>query len=48
MKEYHQIYPYYAFDRNAGYGTKDHLIGLANHGVSAIHRKSFAPVKNYL
>ncbi len=48
MKEYHQIFPFYAFDKNAGYGTKDHLNGLAQHGISPIHRKSFAPVKKYL
>lgn len=48
MKEYHQVFPFYAFDKNAGYGTKDHLNGLKNHGICAIHRKTFAPVKNYL
>lgn len=48
MKEYHQIFPFYGFDKNAGYGTKDHLQGIANHGICAIHRKTFAPIKNYL
>lgn len=48
MREYHQIFPYYGFDRNAGYGTKEHLEGLALHGITPIHRKTFAPVKKYL
>lgn len=48
MKEYHQHYPYYAFDKNAGYGTKAHLDGLSRHGITAIHRKSYAPIKKYL
>lgn len=48
MKEYHKLYPYYGFDKNAGYGTKTHLEGLATHGITPIHRKTFAPVKQYL
>lgn len=46
MKEYHERYPFYGFDKNAGYGTKAHLQGLKAHGITPIHRKSFAPVKN--
>lgn len=48
MKEYANTYPGYAFERNAGYGTKDHLGGLEKLGVTPIHRKSFAPVKELL
>lgn len=48
MKEYHQIFPHYGFDRNAGYGTKEHLEGMAHYGITPIHRRSFAPVKQYL
>ncbi|MGG1630544.1 ribonuclease HII [Rossellomorea sp. NRS-1567] len=48
MKEYSSTYPGYAFERNAGYGTKDHLGGLEKLGVTPIHRKSFAPVKELL
>lgn len=47
MKDYHEIYPHYHFDKNAGYGTKEHLEGLAQYGSTPIHRKTFAPVKNY-
>lgn len=48
MKAYHEVYPYYGFDKNAGYGTKTHLSGLEVHGICPIHRKSYAPVKKYL
>lgn len=44
MKEYHEQYPYYGFDKNAGYGTKVHLEGLRVHGPCEIHRRTFAPV----
>jgi len=48
MKEYHKQYPYYAFDKNAGYGTKEHLEGIKKHGITPIHRKTFAPIKNLI
>lgn len=41
MVEYHQEYPYYAFDSNKGYGTKAHYEGIAEHGITPIHRKTF-------
>jgi ribonuclease HII len=46
MKDYALTYPGYGFDKNAGYGTKEHLEGLKQNGVTPIHRKSFAPVKD--
>ena len=45
MEEYDAIYPGYGFSNNAGYGTKEHLNGLDNLGVTPIHRHSFAPVR---
>lgn len=41
MKEYHQVYPSYGFERHKGYATKDHLEAIAKHGPCPIHRKSF-------
>lgn len=41
MYEYHEEYPYYAFDSNKGYGTKAHYEGIEKHGITPIHRKSF-------
>lgn len=47
MVEYGMKYPGYGFENNAGYGTKEHLEGLKNQGVTPIHRHSFAPVRKY-
>lgn len=41
-------FPQYGFARNAGYGTPQHQLALAEHGVTPHHRKSFAPVKRML
>jgi ribonuclease HII len=45
MCHLHQQYPEYGFDRHAGYPTQFHLQALAEHGITAIHRRSYAPVK---
>jgi ribonuclease HII len=37
----------YALKSNMGYGTKKHLDGLAIHGSSQFHRKTFKPLKIY-
>jgi len=41
-------HPEYGWDRNAGYGTKQHSAALAAHGVTRHHRRSFAPVARLL
>ncbi len=46
--EMHEKYPEYAFDRHKGYPTALHLERLREHGVSSVHRKSYAPVKALL
>lgn len=48
MVKYGKEYPGYGFEKNMGYGTKKHLEGLEEYGVTPIHRKSFAPVKQHL
>lgn len=47
MAEYGKQYPEFDFEHNAGYGTKKHLAALASTGITPIHRKTFAPVKQY-
>lgn len=37
-------HPHYGWDRNAGYGTPEHLEALRRHGPTRHHRRSFAPV----
>lgn len=38
-------HPIYGWERNAGYGTKQHQDGLKKHGITDHHRRSFAPIK---
>ena len=45
MLRLHRIYPQYGFDRHKGYPTAMHLEALKRHGVSEVHRKTFAPVR---
>ncbi len=45
MVDLHQAYPHYGWDTNAGYGTAAHMDGIAKHGITPHHRKSFAPCK---
>lgn len=44
----HQQYPQYAFDQHKGYPTALHMARLQEHGVSPVHRKSYAPVRKLL
>lgn len=48
MEELDKEYPQYEFKKHKGYVTKRHLELLNEHGVSPVHRKSFAPVKKLL
>lgn len=41
MRRLHRRYPDYNFERNKGYGTRDHLEALAAHGAAEVHRRSF-------
>lgn len=37
-------HPHYGWERNAGYGTRQHIEALRRHGPCVHHRRSFAPV----
>ena len=41
MAEYAKLYPEYAFERNAGYGTQAHIRAIREVGACPIHRRSF-------
>ncbi len=43
-----QTYPHYGWERNAGYPTREHLNAININGVTAHHRRNFAPIRNYL
>ncbi|MEW9854049.1 ribonuclease HII [Novosphingobium sp. M1R2S20] len=44
MRELAEAHPHYGWERNAGYGTPEHLTALRRHGPCVHHRRSFAPV----
>lgn len=46
MMAYGEMYPEFGFENHMGYGTKQHLDALNNHGYTPIHRHSFSPVTN--
>ena len=37
-------YPGYLWQKNFGYGTKEHIIGLKKYGITKHHRKKFKPI----
>lgn len=41
MVDFAQEYPWYAFEKNKGYGTAAHYEGIREHGTCPIHRMSF-------
>ena len=48
MVELDRSYPGYGLAQHKGYPTKAHIEALRRLGVTAIHRRSFAPVKELL
>ena len=44
MRGFAEVHPHYGWERNAGYGTPEHLEALRLHGPTPLHRRSFAPV----
>lgn len=49
MQKLATLYPFYGFEKNAGYGTKKHIDGLKLHGVvEKVHRLSYRPIQEFL
>ncbi len=48
MDNLHSDFPAYHFEKNAGYGTADHVKALQEYGPCEHHRTSFEPVKSML
>jgi ribonuclease HII len=44
MVAYHEKYPEYNFARHKGYGTREHLQAIRDHGCCPLHRQSFRPL----
>lgn len=48
MNDLATIHPVYGWERNMGYGTRQHQEALAIHGPTPHHRHSFAPIKKLI
>jgi len=48
MAEHARTYPGYGWETNRGYGTPEHYRGLNALGVTPLHRRSFAPVRELM
>jgi ribonuclease HII len=46
-KEHPELQEKYDLENNKGYGTKKHMDGIKQHGISEWHRKSFGICKNF-
>lgn len=44
MCELHERHPQYGFNSHKGYGTPEHRKALKDHGLTPLHRRTFAPV----
>lgn len=41
MEKYAEMYPFYGFEHNKGYGSEEHIAAVGEYGLSPIHRRSF-------
>jgi ribonuclease HII len=48
LKRLAKRHPGYGWERNAGYGTKEHLRAIEELGVTPFHRRSYAPIQKAL
>lgn len=48
MRDLHTKYPQYNFQKHKGYGTKEHLRLLGEHGPCEAHRRTFNPLASML
>lgn len=48
METAHNEYPDYNWVKNKGYGTKDHISAIKEHGYTRYHRKTFNPLKTLI
>lgn len=48
MENLHERFPVYNWKKNKGYPTKEHRQGIADHGITDFHRKSFTLLQQQL
>lgn len=47
MREVASQYPHYCFEKNKGYGTREHVEAIQTNGYTLIHRRSFS-IKSFI
>ena len=47
-EEWSKLYPEYGFDKNKGYGTREHMDAIKKNGFTPIHRKTYEPYRSAL
>lgn len=48
MRALDKVFPLHGFAKHKGYSTKSHLMALEQHGITPIHRRSYAPVARFV
>ncbi len=48
LKKLHLKEAFYGWNKNAGYGTKNHLDAITNIGISKFHRKTYQPISKLI
>lgn len=47
MQELAKEFPFYGWEKNAGYGTALHIAGIEKYGICKHHRRSFKPIAKF-
>lgn len=47
MDGYAALFPQWGFERHKGYGTAMHLQAIRTHGLCELHRRSYAPIREF-
>jgi len=48
VEKYHKQFPIYNWQKNKGYGTKEHREAIKIYGITPFHRQTFGGVKEYV
>lgn len=48
MYKFAKEFPIYEFEKNVGYGTKNHFEAIKKYGITKLHRTNFEPIKGML
>ena len=48
MEDLAEDFPKYGWETNVGYGTKAHIQGISQYGITPHHRLSFKPIHKML